>query len=99
MSIIHTEFDPVTGVKTHVHKNGDQWTFEKKYDAEPFKAVAAEARAQTDGERWGEMRHVGFIPMAQLATFMRQDGGFDRSRVMAWLKSNPALVTFSKALK
>jgi hypothetical protein len=99
MPVIHTEVDPNTGTVTRVHKNDDKWTFEKKFDAEPFKDMAAEARAQTDGERWGEHRHVGYIPAAVLGTMMRQDGGLDRDRLLAWLKANPALVTFSKFLK
>lgn len=99
MTVIHTEFDPQTGVQTKVHKNDNKWTFEKKFDAEPFKDMAAEARAQTDGQRWGEHRHVGYIPAAVLGTLMRQDGGLDQARVIAWLKANPACVTFSKFLK
>lgn len=99
MSIIHTEVDPNTGIVTKVHKNDYKWTFQKEYDAEPFLDVAAAARAHTDGDRWGEMRHVGFIPMAVLSTFYRQDGGFDSKRCVAWLKANPAMVTFSKVLK
>lgn len=99
MSIIYTEADPQTGIVTKVHKNDDKWTIQKEYDAEPFLEAAAAARASTDGDRWGEMRHVGFIPPAVLSTFYRQDGGFDRSRCVAWLKANPAMVTFSKVLK
>jgi len=100
MPVIHTEVDPQTGIITKVHKNDNKWTFEKKYDAEPFLKHAAEQRALTEGQRWGEgPRYVGTIPPAEFAKMLRQDGGFDRSRVMAWLKANPALVTFSKALK
>jgi hypothetical protein len=99
MSVIHDEFDPNFGIRTKVHDTGDKLVFEKEWDAQPFVDAAAEMRATTAGERWGEMRHVGFIPMAELAKMMRQDGSFDRSRVMAYLKANPALVTFDKALK
>lgn len=94
-----TEFDSQTGVKTTVHDLGNKVVFEKEYDAQPFLEVAAEMRAATDGERWGEMRHVGFIPNAELATMLRQDGGIDRARLIAFLKANPKLATFSKVLK
>ena len=94
-----TEFDPQTQVKTTVHDLGNKVVFEKEYDAQPFLEVAADMRAATEGQRWGEMRHVGFIPNAVLGTFMRQDGGFDRERLIAWLKANPKMATFSKVLK
>ena len=44
-------------------------------------------------------RHVGFIPMAELATMMRRDGSFDKKTVREWLKKNQAFVTFEKFLK
>ena len=56
-------------------------------------------RAATEGQRWGEMRKVGSIPMAEFATMLRQDGTIDNKRSLAWLKKNPAFVTFSKVLK
>lgn len=94
-----TEFDSQTGVKTTVHDLGNKVVFEKEYDAQPFLEVAAEMRAATEGERWGEMRHVGFIPNAVLGTMLRQDGGIDRDRLIAWLKQNPNLITFSRLRK
>lgn len=93
------EHDAETGVTTTVHDLGDRVVFEKTYDAEPFKARAAEMRSATEGEKWGEMRHVGFIPNAELATMLRQDGTIDNKRAMAFLKANPLLCTFSRALK
>ena len=99
MSVVLNEFDPQFGIRTKVHDTGDKLVIEKEWDASPLLDAAAEMRARTAGERWGEMRHVGFIPMAELAKFMRQDGSFDHSRVVAWLKQNPAMVTFEKALK
>jgi hypothetical protein len=100
MTIVYQEHDAETGIKTRVHDlDSGRVVIEKQYDAAPLVEVAAEMRAQTEGQQWGEMRHVGFIPMAELATMMRQDGGFDRARVMAYLRANPALATFSKALR
>ena len=45
------------------------------------------------------MRHIGTIPPAVFGMFMRQDGGFDRKRCVQWLKENPYMITFDKALK
>ncbi len=94
-----TDYDRDLGIKTTVHGDGDRVTIEKSYDAEPMLIQAAAARQQTDGERWGEMRHVGFIPMAELGKMMRQDGGLDHKRLLEFLRNNPAFVTFSKVLK
>jgi hypothetical protein len=95
------EHDAQTGITTTVHHidDADRTVIQKSYDSKPFTDLAAEMRAQTEGQRWGEMRHVGFIPMAELATMMRQDGTIDNKRAMAWLKANPSMATFSKALK
>lgn len=97
----YKEHDAQTGITTTVHyvDDANKVVIEKTYDAEPFKDAAAEMRAQTEGERWGEMRHIGFIPMAELGKMMRQDGTVDKKRVVEFLKSNPALATFSKVLR
>lgn len=97
----YKDFDKETGITTVYHdiEDANRVVIEKKYDGEQFRDAAAEVRAQTEGQRWGEMRHVGFIPMAELSKMMRQDGGIDKARLHAWLKANPDLVTFSKFLK
>jgi hypothetical protein len=100
MSIVYQENDAETGIRTRVHDlDSGRVVIEKQYDAQPLLDAAAEMRAQTQGQRWGEMRHVGFVPMAELGKMMRQDGSFDRKRVMAYLRANPALATFDKVLK
>jgi len=93
------EYDKETGIITTVHDVDGKRTFQKTYDAQPLLDTAHELRAQTEGEKWGEMRHAGFIPIADLGKMMRQDGGFDKSRVIKYLKENPKLVTFGKLLK
>lgn len=97
----YKEHDPQTGITTTVHyvEDANRVAIQKTYDAEPFVEAAAEMRARTEGERWGEMRHIGFIPMAELSKMLRQDGTVDKKRCVEFLKQNPALCTFSKALK
>ena len=93
------EHDAVTGITSTTHYLDDKVVFQKTYDAKPFLDTAAEMRSATDGESWGEMRHVGFIPMAEMGKMLRQDGGIDQKRMIAWLRANPALATFSRVLK
>jgi len=97
----YQDFDRETGITTVYHdiEDANRVVIEKRYDAEPFLNAAAEMRATTEGERWGEMRHVGFIPMAELGKMMRQDGTIDQARCLKWLRDNPMLATFSKVLK
>lgn len=99
MAIVFNDHDNLTGITTIVHETETKVAIEKKYDAAQLLAAAQEKRAATDGERWGEMRHVGYVPMAELATMLRQDGRLDMKRMTAWLKANPALVTFDRFLK
>lgn len=88
------------GIRTEVHEEDGKVHFVKTYDAEPFLKLAAEARALSAGERWGELgRHVGYIPMAELGQMMRRDGQFDKKEVRKFLHKNPAFVTFEKYLK
>jgi hypothetical protein len=95
------DFDAQTGIKTTVHylEDAGKTVIQKTYDAQPLVDACAEARAVTEGERWGDMRHIGTIPMAELATMMRQDGTIDKKRCIEFLKKNPAFVTFNKALR
>lgn len=97
--IVYKELDKTIGVVSQVHEHDGKVTYQKTYDAEPFIEYAANMRQATSGEKWGEMRHVGTIPMAELATMMRQDGTLVAERLYAWLKANPKLVTFEKFLK
>jgi len=98
MSIVHKSKDATTGIITKVHDVGNKVSIEKSYDAQPFLDYAAEMRAVTDGEKWGEMRHIGSIPMAELATMMRHDD-ISKKELHKWLKKNPKFVTFNKFLK
>ncbi len=104
MTIKFEQFDAQLGIHTRVHETENKFVIEKTFDAEPFLKEAAELRAVTAGERWsggtaGLGKKVGTIPMSVMATFYRQDGGFDHKRATAWLKANPAFVTFDKFLK
>jgi len=99
MSIVYQDHDAQLGITSKVHQVDGKVVIQKTYDAEPLLEACAAERAATEGQRWGEWRKVGTVPMAELATMLRQDGQIDQKRAAAWLKANPALVTFSKFLK
>ena len=89
------------GVRKEVIFEGDQAITKLTYDAAPMLDAAHAERIATSGDRWGEMRKVGTIPMVELnrinATW---PGAEDRKfQVLLWLKANPRMVTFEKFLK
>jgi hypothetical protein len=99
MSVVFEDFDPNTYTQTKVHKEDGKTVIQKTYDAEPFLKAAEANRQFTQGERWGEGRKVGTIPMAELSVFLRQDGGLDVKRLEAWLRANPAFVSYEPFLR
>lgn len=100
MTKVFTDYDALTGIKTVVHETETHTAIEKVYDAQPFLETAKAMRAETAGQRWGDVRHVGFIPLAELGKMMRQDGGFDKRRVYKYITEQaPALCTFEKFLR
>jgi hypothetical protein len=94
-----TDHDAQMGITTTVERVDGRVRIGKTYDAEPMLAEAHAARTATAGERWGEFRKVGEVPMAELAKFYRQDGGLDNKRLLNWVKANPQFCWFEKALK
>lgn len=99
MTVVYEEFDPNTHTHTKVHEEDGKTVFQKTFDAEPFLKAAEANRQFTAGERWGEGKRVGTIPMAVLGQFMRQDGGLDKKRLTQWLRENPAFVSYEPFLK
>jgi hypothetical protein len=87
------------GVRTKLHFEGESLIVQKTYDAQPFLEHAAEMRAATRGERWGDMRKIATIPPAEYARFLMIKDNKDRQKaIMAWLRANPALIAFERAL-
>ena len=94
-----TSFNPWTGVKTTYRVQDDTLTVHKTYDAAPYKKAAAEERARTRGEAWGEWRKVATIPMVEYARMLKTGMAHDEKAVAKWLRDRPDLMTFEKALK
>ena len=89
------------GVRKEVIFEGDSAVTKLTYDAAPMLEAAHAERIATAGDRWGEMRKVGTIPMVELNRINSMyPGAEDRKyQVLLWLKQNPRLVTFDKFLK
>jgi len=91
-------YDPY-GTHTAVKFEGDQAVKIRTFDAEPLLAQAHAERTATAGQRWGEMRKVGTIPMAIYAKALEIKEQTERTKfIRTWLQQNPALVSFDRYL-
>jgi hypothetical protein len=76
-------------------------TSQKTWDAEPILQSCAEERAATQGEKWGEMRKIGQIPMAELNKInsIYKTQAERNVKILEYLRDNPAFVSFDRFLK
>lgn len=96
MREVFTEHDAQMGITTRVHKDEGRVVLQKTEDVEPHLQYAQGLREATQGQRWGEGRIVGTVPMSVLSRFLRQDGRLDVKRCTAWLRENPSFICFDK---
>lgn len=89
------------GIHTELIFQGDEVVQKQTFDASPILEAAKAERIATAGDRWGEMRKVGTIPIAIynriVATYKTQEER--RAAVLQFLKGNENFVTFDKFLK
>ena len=87
------------GIHTELIFQGDEVVKSQTYDASPFLEAAHAERIATAGQKWGEMRKVGTVPMAVYQQAMTIRNQEERSKfLLGWLKANPYMVTFDKFL-
>lgn len=91
------------GTKTELIFEGDQVVKKETYDATPLLKEAAEARAITAGDRWGEGlgTRVGTIPLPELHKIYRTYSNTEErsAACLRWLRDNPQLVMFDRFLR
>jgi hypothetical protein len=88
------------GIHTEFIFQGDEVVRKQTFDAQPFLEAAHAERQATAGQRWGDMRKVGTIPMAIYASALEIRDQQERQKfILKWLRENPAMVTFEKFLK
>jgi hypothetical protein len=88
------------GIHTQVSFEGDRVIKKQSYDASAMLEACKAERIATDGQRWGEMRKVGTIPMAEYAKFLAIKDNQERKKmIQRFLQQNPHFCTFDKYLK
>lgn len=75
-------------------------TSRKTWDAAPILESCAQDRADSQGERWGDMRKIGQIPMAELHRINSEyKTQAERNvKILEYLRANPAFVSFDRFL-
>lgn len=88
------------GIHTEVSFEGDRVIKKQTYDASPIIEACKAERNATADQRWGEMRKVATIPMAEYAKLLTcRDNAERRKLLRQFIQANPAYCTFDKYLK
>ena len=83
------------GVRKLVHFGGDDVVTQLRFDAEPVLKEAEATRQATEGQRWGEGKVVGKLPLAVMNQLMAIQDRTERDvATMNWLRNNPAFITY-----
>jgi hypothetical protein len=96
MSRILLNENQTTGKQTWVEFSDDQARSTISQDVTDILDAAAEERAVTRGERYGNIRKVGTMPEAVVGQAMREGWFYDQAAVRKWLQENPAFLTFER---
>ncbi|MHB1176077.1 MAG: hypothetical protein ACYCZJ_13240 [Sulfuriferula sp.] len=96
MSKIILNENQTTGVQTFYETAEEAERFTTAQNVDDILVHAAEARHETQGERYGEFRRMAVMPMSVVGQAMREGWLFDQARVRQWVKDNPAFKTFDK---
>lgn len=92
-------YDPY-GTHTQVSFEGDRIIKKQTYDASPILEACKAERLATEGQKWGEMRKVATIPMAEYARLLACKDNTERRKLLRqFIQNNPAYCTFDKYLK
>lgn len=89
------------GVRQELIFQGDEVVSKLTYDAGPMIEAAKAERSASAGDRWGDGRKVGTIPMAVLNQINQTYQGREEreKQILLWLRQNEAFVTFDKFMK
>lgn len=92
--------NPLTGIRTQIHFEGEQVVIQKTFDAEPFLQRAAEMRARNEGKRWGEGKEVGVLPPWAHQKISRIEDDAERERATKlFFRENPAFLAYDAYIK
>ena len=87
------------GTRKRIHVSDDTIIEQNTFDAEPILDYCAAARQSTEGQRWGDGKVVGSVPMHVFASCLHMEAADQHKFLVRYLRENPKFVTFDKFLK
>lgn len=88
------------GINTQISFEGDQMVVKKSFDGQALADHCKAINNATAGQRWGEMRHVGTLPMAIYGKAIAIKDNKARIKfIRNWLQQNPHFITFDRYMK
>lgn len=96
MAKILLDRNDTTGAETWYETEEDTQRATTSQNVDDILAYAADMRAATQGEKYGDMRKMGVMPMAVIGQAMREGWLMDEKKMREWFRQNPAFKTFDK---
>jgi hypothetical protein len=96
MSRILLSKNETTGAETWCEFADENARATTSQDVTELLEYAAEERALTAGEKYGDMRKMAVMPMAVVGQAMREGWLFDKARVRQWVEENKKFKTFDR---
>lgn len=88
------------GTRTQLHFEGESLIVQKSFDGQGLADQCKAINNATAGQRWGEMRHVGTLPMAIYGKALAMKDNKERMTfIRNYLKQNPHFITFDRYMK
>lgn len=100
-NVLESQFNKDTGVKTTITEEGEYVIKSQTFDAEPILDEVRELRERLEGQRWGEGKLVGKIPLPYYYKHIHgiRDKKERNMAVLKFLRENPMFVAYDKYLK
>lgn len=96
MSRVLLKDNLITESKTHYETAENMQRVTTEQNVDDILAYAADMRQATQGEKYGDIRHMGLMPMSVVGQAMREGWLFDQKKMREWFRLNKKLKTFDK---
>ena len=96
MAKILIKDNPATDSQSYYETAEDMQRVTTEQNVDSILEYAADMRQATQGEKYGEMRKMGVMPMAVIGQAMREGWINDQNKMREWFRLNPKFKTFDK---
>lgn len=90
------EQNKTTGKTTTVEFADDKARATVTQDVSDILEYAADMRQATQGDKYGDMKRIGVMPLAVIGQAMREGWMFDEKKIKQWFNDNPHFKTFDR---